>query len=417
MEAENSSLPKKGVFDLLSLFSYNEILEAEYDFLVLNSTAFVSKAMEIMKGYLQIDLYLDNDTNGKRTTETLMAHSNKNRLDKSMLYEGFKDMNEWLISYSKKGLGQEARDVSLLPQRQTRFTPDGRKVKGKNAKGPISSSDAPSTRKNCSGKKAERAGLCIVPNICRSSAFGNTVIERLTGEQSDLYKMLVKYKNNFTRIGNMFRKHNPKLASEVEQLAEEIRTHLYNFKRTEMIGKGTSIAHTGTSIDYGWNQEKDAEIVFSQHLAGNSPQEVTEEFRLIQEENTRCQKNTLSFILSPTQEDGRNLSKEQLGELTQRFVWEMQLKERQAIAFVHRDKAHTHVHLYVNRIGFDGKAYNDSFIGKRSQLAAEKVAREMGLTTVKEVQLEKEMDSIKVRVEIRTSIKESNGERQAKNIG
>ncbi|WP_177170962.1 hypothetical protein [Maribacter orientalis] len=48
-----------------------------------------------------------------------------------MLYEGFKDMNEWLIYNSKKGfgqkagLGQKARDVSLLPQRQTRFTPDG----------------------------------------------------------------------------------------------------------------------------------------------------------------------------------------------------------------------------------------------------------------------------------------------------
>tara|TARA_R110000765_G_scaffold24919_2_gene62004 strand:+ start:2618 stop:3487 length:870 start_codon:yes stop_codon:yes gene_type:complete len=168
-----------------------------------------------------------------------------------------------------------------------------------------------------------------------------------------------------------------------------------------MIGKGTSIAHTGTSIDYGWNQEKDAEIVFSQHLAGNSPQEITEEFRLIQEENTRCQKNTLSFILSPTQEDGRNLSKQQLGELTQRFIKEMRLKERQAIAFVHRDKEHTHVHLYVNRIGFDGRAYNDSFIGKRSQLAAENVAKEMRLTTVKDVQLEKELDSIKVRLEIK----------------
>ena len=168
-----------------------------------------------------------------------------------------------------------------------------------------------------------------------------------------------------------------------------------------MIGKGTSISHTGTSIDYGWNQEKDSEIVFSQHLAGNSPREITEEFKLIQEENTRCQKNTLSFILSPTQEDGRNLSKEQLGELTQKFIKEMKLKERQAIAFVHRDKAHTHVHLYVNRIGFDGKAYNDSFIGKRSQLAAENVAKEMGLTTVKEVQLEKELNSIQVRLEIK----------------
>ena len=168
-----------------------------------------------------------------------------------------------------------------------------------------------------------------------------------------------------------------------------------------MIGKGKSIAHTGASMDYGWNQEKDAEVVYSQHLAGNDAKQITGEFKIFQEQNTRCQKNTLSFVLSPTREDGRNLTKEQLKELTQKFIKEMQLKERQAIAFVHRDKSHTHVHLYVNRIGFDGKAYNDSFIGKRSQLAAENVAKKMGLTTAREVQLEKELGPIHVRHEIR----------------
>ncbi len=168
-----------------------------------------------------------------------------------------------------------------------------------------------------------------------------------------------------------------------------------------MIGKGKSIAHTGASMDYGWNQEKQAEVVYSQHLAGTNARQITEEFKIIQEQNTRCQKNTLSFVLSPTREDGRNLTKEKLKELTQKFIKEMQLKERQAIAFVHRDRAHTHVHLYVNRIGFDGKAYNDSFIGKRSQLAAENVAKEMGLTTAREVQLEKELDSLHIRLEIK----------------
>jgi hypothetical protein len=43
--------------------------------------------------------------------------------------------------------------------------------------------------------------------------------------------MLVTYGNNFTRIGNMFKKHNPKLAGEVEQLAEDIRRHLYHFRK------------------------------------------------------------------------------------------------------------------------------------------------------------------------------------------
>lgn len=120
----------EGVFDLLSFLSYNEMLEAEYDFLVLNSNAFVSKAIEIMKGYPQIDLYLDNDPNGRRTTQKLLASSN-NCLDRSKFYEGFKDVNEWLIYTTKRGLGQEARDVSLLPQRQTRSAPVGRKEKEK----------------------------------------------------------------------------------------------------------------------------------------------------------------------------------------------------------------------------------------------------------------------------------------------
>ncbi len=169
-----------------------------------------------------------------------------------------------------------------------------------------------------------------------------------------------------------------------------------------MIGKGQSITHTGASISYGWNQEKDGEMVFKQHIAGENVEDITEEFNLIQEQNVRCQKNTLSFILSPIQEEGKKLSKKELGELTQKFIREMNLKEQQAIAFVHRDKAHTHVHLYVNRIGFDGKAYNDSFIGKRSQVAAESVAKQMGLTTVKEVQQEKNMILQPIRFEIKS---------------
>ncbi|MEO1485832.1 MAG: relaxase/mobilization nuclease domain-containing protein [Bacteroidota bacterium] len=168
-----------------------------------------------------------------------------------------------------------------------------------------------------------------------------------------------------------------------------------------MIGKGKSISHTMASIGYGWNQEKDAEIVHSQHLAGRTPKEITGEFRIIQEQNKRCKNYTLSFVLSPTIEDGKNLGQEKLEKITERFIQKMDLKDHQAIAFVHRDKRHVHVHLYVNRIGFDGKAYNDGFIGKRSQLAAKEVAQEMGLTTVKEVQREKQNELKQIRSQIR----------------
>ena len=41
------------------------------------------------------------------------------------------DQKLYRRSGTQNGFGQEARDVFLLPQKQTRFTPNGRKVMGK----------------------------------------------------------------------------------------------------------------------------------------------------------------------------------------------------------------------------------------------------------------------------------------------
>ena len=168
-----------------------------------------------------------------------------------------------------------------------------------------------------------------------------------------------------------------------------------------MIGKGKSISHTKASMAYGWNQEKDGEIILKEFLHGDSPAEITKEFKMLQDQNYHCTKNTLSFVISPTIEDGKKLNKKELQAIAKRFIHEMKLGERQAIAFIHQDKDHKHIHLYVNRIDFNGVAYNDSFIGKRSQLAAEKVAEHMGLTTVKQVQFEKEFNLKEIRTEIK----------------
>jgi len=173
-----------------------------------------------------------------------------------------------------------------------------------------------------------------------------------------------------------------------------------------MIGKGRSISYTQASIAYGWNKDKDMEIVFKEYLMGENPREIASEFEIIQSQNSRCRNNTLSFVLSPTIEDGKDLSQDELREMTQRFINEMELQNRQAIAFVHRDREHTHVHAYVNRIDFNGVAYNDSFIGKRSQHAAERVAHEMGLTTVREVQEQKLLEIQSIRQKIRDIHKE-----------
>lgn len=78
--------------------------------------------------------------------------------------------------------------------------------------------------------KAKKSGLSI-SEYCRRAAFDDRIIERLTEDQIEVYKLLVNYQNNFKRIGNMFRKRNPRLSEEVTQLAKEIREHLLKFKR------------------------------------------------------------------------------------------------------------------------------------------------------------------------------------------
>ncbi|MDT0690047.1 relaxase/mobilization nuclease domain-containing protein [Salegentibacter sp. F188] len=168
-----------------------------------------------------------------------------------------------------------------------------------------------------------------------------------------------------------------------------------------MIGKGHSISSTKVSISYGWNQEKEAEVVLKEHLAGDTPAEITEEFKIIQSQNERCHNNTLSFIVSPSIEDGRDLTKKDLEEIAKKFLKEMNLQNNQSIGFVHRDKAHTHIHIYTNRIGFDGKAYNDSFIGKRSQIAADNVAKELGFTRAREKQQDRLQELKNLRQEIK----------------
>jgi hypothetical protein len=115
----------EGMFDLLSIIGYIGALERETDFLILNSTVFIEKIKLISEGYATVELYLDNDTNGKSATETLME--NGGAKDMSEMYKGYKDMNEWQAANMEYAIGQGIQDVFLLPQKQTCFTPDGRK--------------------------------------------------------------------------------------------------------------------------------------------------------------------------------------------------------------------------------------------------------------------------------------------------
>ena len=92
----NKLLVFEGFFDYLSHVQFFDELKNDSDYLILNSISLLKKSESIFLNYADIDLYLDNDIKGKETTLDLLTKY-KNVNDKSDLYAGHKDLNEFLM--------------------------------------------------------------------------------------------------------------------------------------------------------------------------------------------------------------------------------------------------------------------------------------------------------------------------------
>lgn len=92
----NKLLVFEGFFDYLSHIQFFDELKNDSDYLILNSISLLKKSESIFLNYAEIDLYLDNDIKGKETTLDLLTKY-KNVNDKSDIYAGHKDLNEFLM--------------------------------------------------------------------------------------------------------------------------------------------------------------------------------------------------------------------------------------------------------------------------------------------------------------------------------
>lgn len=155
-----------------------------------------------------------------------------------------------------------------------------------------------------------------------------------------------------------------------------------------MIGKAKSIGHTGNAIEYA-KEKLEAKELGRHDVIGDTSKEIANDFRAYQDMNYRCQNKTISMVISPEPKDGKRLTDKELHAITKDFLKEMNLDKNQWIAYVHNDREHRHVHVFANRIGQDGKAYDDSYISNRASRTADLIAERQGLTQAKEIQLAK----------------------------
>lgn len=94
----------EGFMDFLSFITLrrkeNDGLKRQ-DYLVLNSVSNIQKTLERLSQYDSVQCFLDNDNAGRNAYLQLSKELGKPVTDASTLYNGFKDLNEYLCAESK----------------------------------------------------------------------------------------------------------------------------------------------------------------------------------------------------------------------------------------------------------------------------------------------------------------------------
>ncbi|MDF2188309.1 toprim domain-containing protein [Paraflavitalea sp. CAU 1676] len=93
----------EGVFSFLSFqIMIQDQKPALTNFLVLNSLSFFQSARLTMDAHQQVHLYLDRDPPGQKHALQAIQRAQERYIDKSQIYVGFKDFNEYLVNRNTK---------------------------------------------------------------------------------------------------------------------------------------------------------------------------------------------------------------------------------------------------------------------------------------------------------------------------
>jgi hypothetical protein len=174
-----------------------------------------------------------------------------------------------------------------------------------------------------------------------------------------------------------------------------------------MVSKAKAVRGSAQSIDYIMSDKEmgDALILDSNGLAGENGNEMISEMRFVQQSNTNCHNNCVSIVLSPS--DEKMFTTEELKELAQDHLKNLGLHKNQYLATVHESTGHQHIHIFANRIDSNGKALNDSNIHLKAHESADKLAKDRGLKTSKEIKIENEIGTKPTRDRIFKAYEES----------
>lgn len=172
-----------------------------------------------------------------------------------------------------------------------------------------------------------------------------------------------------------------------------------------MLFKSRNLVDPTVALSYAFKEEKKPLELYRQNLFGENPIELGTEFEFVARLNGLIEKPIYSLVVSPTISDGGNLDVQEFRNICIRIIDLLKIGKRQAIAIMHRDKEHRHLHIYINRVDLYGERLKASHVFRSIFLLSRRVTEEFRLQHIEEVS--KQIRLEKHRFEIDYIIKES----------
>ncbi|ETK09156.1 mobilization protein [Tannerella sp. oral taxon BU063 isolate Cell 6/7/9] len=152
-----------------------------------------------------------------------------------------------------------------------------------------------------------------------------------------------------------------------------------------MIAKCKAIAHGGNALEYIFCEGKLGRLLALHNLCGETPKEIHEEMKLINDYNSRCKNKFLRIEIGIAPKDEPLMTFKTLNRLALLFAKQMGLDDHQWVAVTHKDTDNLHIHIIANRISLGGQVYDTTFVSNRAARVAEDLSHKYGLTIANEV--------------------------------
>lgn len=152
-----------------------------------------------------------------------------------------------------------------------------------------------------------------------------------------------------------------------------------------MLFKSRNLVDPTATLSYAFKGEKKPLELYRQNLFGENPIELGAEFEFVARLNGLIEKPICSLVVSPTISDGGNLDVQEFRNICIRIIDLLKIGKRQAIAIMHRDREHRHLHIYINRVDLYGERLKASHVFRSIFLLSRQITEEFRLQHIEEV--------------------------------